>query len=419
VVGFARRRWANWHAVPRWEGAGVWQRLWKIFQAAPLPRHRTLSGFDDRRAHITMPPARQKKKRVRAGSGALFAADDHQNPRRAIDENFTLALHLTPGQAHDGRNFEKLSDRSIPDNVLESAAPTKAYDADRIRERLALDGIQPVIAPIRTRCKKLHYDKAALSRAHRVERFFQQAQTVPPHGDSLRQACETSVPHSISSSLSHHQNREHDLERSPQILWPFFHADGAEEMREVTQRKSLLFLCRHSSLPLRSMVTSLRGTHDPDQRAKPCSGATGCDAASRLPPQRRVLILKTAMELEPRITQMARMERFEMYGWTKIDFSSFARVLVDDRRAERRTHAHFSRCKRRQKFGGPARIEQGERIRIQLGARGTPIQNPVAAVELFAIPSNPSTARQLSAVEWRWIVQEPPGLDRFLVAPGG
>jgi putative transposase len=83
-----------------------------------------------------------------------------------------VALHLTPGQAHDGRQFESLYESLDSDNVLESAALDKGYDADRIRERLALDGIQPVIPPISTRCKKLHYDKALYRERNRIERFF-------------------------------------------------------------------------------------------------------------------------------------------------------------------------------------------------------------------------------------------------------
>ena len=89
-----------------------------------------------------------------------------------IDENCSVALHLTPGQAHDGRQFESLYESLDSDNVLESAALDKGYDADRIRERLALDGIQPVIPPIRARCKKLPYDKALYRERNRVERFF-------------------------------------------------------------------------------------------------------------------------------------------------------------------------------------------------------------------------------------------------------
>jgi transposase len=85
-----------------------------------------------------------------------------------------VALHLTPGQAHDGRNFESLYESLDPDNVLESAALDKGYDADRIRERLTLDGIQPVIPPRSTRCMKPHYDKALYRERNRVERFFNQ-----------------------------------------------------------------------------------------------------------------------------------------------------------------------------------------------------------------------------------------------------
>jgi transposase len=89
-----------------------------------------------------------------------------------IDENCAVALHLTAGQAHDGRQFEALYDSLDPDNLLESAALDKGYDADRIRERLAYDGIQPVIPPISTRSKKLFYDKELYRGRNRVERFF-------------------------------------------------------------------------------------------------------------------------------------------------------------------------------------------------------------------------------------------------------
>src|SRR3954468_9405030 len=85
-----------------------------------------------------------------------------------IDENCAVALHLTPGQAHDGRQFESLYESLDPDNVLESAALDKGYDADRIRERLALDGIEAVIPPISTRCQKLTYDKELYRGRNRV-----------------------------------------------------------------------------------------------------------------------------------------------------------------------------------------------------------------------------------------------------------
>lgn len=83
-----------------------------------------------------------------------------------------MALHLTAGHAHDGRQFESLYESLDPDNVLESATLDKGYDADRIRERLAYDGIQPVIPPISTRSKKLPYDKELYRGRNRIERFF-------------------------------------------------------------------------------------------------------------------------------------------------------------------------------------------------------------------------------------------------------
>jgi transposase len=89
-----------------------------------------------------------------------------------IDENCSVALHLTEGQAHDGRQFEALYESLDADNVLESAALDKGYDADRIRQRLARDGVEPVIPPISSRSKILPYDKALYRQRNRIERFF-------------------------------------------------------------------------------------------------------------------------------------------------------------------------------------------------------------------------------------------------------
>ena len=83
-----------------------------------------------------------------------------------------MALHLTAGHAHDGRQFENLYESLEADNVLESAALDKGYDADRIRERLAYDGIEAVIPPISTRSKKIDYDKDLYRERNRIERFF-------------------------------------------------------------------------------------------------------------------------------------------------------------------------------------------------------------------------------------------------------
>lgn len=90
----------------------------------------------------------------------------------AVDENSPVALHLTEGKANDGRQFETLYQALRADNVLEQVALDKAYDADRIREQLAYDGIEPVIPPINTRSKKIPYDKMAYKERNKIERFF-------------------------------------------------------------------------------------------------------------------------------------------------------------------------------------------------------------------------------------------------------
>ncbi len=89
-----------------------------------------------------------------------------------IDENCSIALHLSAGHAHDGRQFETLYESLDPDNVLEAAILDRGYDADRIRERLSYDGIEPVIPPINTRSKKLSYNKERYRHRNLIERFF-------------------------------------------------------------------------------------------------------------------------------------------------------------------------------------------------------------------------------------------------------
>ncbi len=89
-----------------------------------------------------------------------------------MSENCAVSLVLTPGQDHDGRQFEAVYECLDADNVLEAACLDRGYDADRIRERLELDGIESVIPPLSTRSRKLHYDKGLYKERNRIERFF-------------------------------------------------------------------------------------------------------------------------------------------------------------------------------------------------------------------------------------------------------
>jgi transposase len=123
----------------------------------------------------TSPPARGRSTKKNGGDQALGRSRGGLSTKihaATIDENCSVALHLTAGHAHDGRQFESLYESLDPDNVLESATMDKGYDADRIRERLSYDGVEPVIPPIPTRARKLPYDHARYRERNRIERFF-------------------------------------------------------------------------------------------------------------------------------------------------------------------------------------------------------------------------------------------------------
>ena len=130
-----------------------------------------VSGFHDRAGASS----RRRRAQKNGGDQALgrsrggFSTKIHA---ATINENCAVALHLTAGHAHDGRQFECLYESLDPDNVLESAALDKGYDADRIRERLARDGIAPVIPPMSSRSMKPFYEKELYRERNRIERFF-------------------------------------------------------------------------------------------------------------------------------------------------------------------------------------------------------------------------------------------------------
>jgi transposase len=149
---------------------------------------RTVRGFD----HGAGPSARcwsAKKKGSEQALGRSRGGFSTKIHTATINENCAVALHLTAGEAHDGRQFECLYDSLDPDNVLEAAALDKGYDADRIRERLACDGIEPVIPPISSRSRKLPYDKERYRERNRIERFFnklKQFRRIATRYDKLR-----------------------------------------------------------------------------------------------------------------------------------------------------------------------------------------------------------------------------------------
>jgi Transposase DDE domain len=90
----------------------------------------------------TSPPARRRSTKKNGGDQALGRSRGGLSTKihaATIDENCSVALHLTAGDAHEGRQFESLYESLDPDNVLESATMDKGYDADRIPERLSYE----------------------------------------------------------------------------------------------------------------------------------------------------------------------------------------------------------------------------------------------------------------------------------------
>ena len=89
-----------------------------------------------------------------------------------IDQYTSVSFYLSEGQRSDFGGFENVYQLIETDNVLESAALDKGYDSDAIRDKLAYDGIEPVIPPKQSRCIKPQFNKDLYKQRNRIERFF-------------------------------------------------------------------------------------------------------------------------------------------------------------------------------------------------------------------------------------------------------
>ena len=79
---------------------------------------------------------------------------------------------LSAGNTADCSAFDPLYEELDPENVIEAAALDKGYDSNAIRERLCIDGIEPVIPPRSHRKTPLAYNHEIYKERNRVERFF-------------------------------------------------------------------------------------------------------------------------------------------------------------------------------------------------------------------------------------------------------
>lgn len=166
-------RWASvYMRFRRWEAAGIWRRLWEALREEPLAE--ALSVFMDSTTvrahqHAAGAPGKTAEQSALGRSRGGLTTKIHV---AALNENQAVAIQLTPGQSSDCAQFESLYAALPEENILESAALDKGYDTNAIRERLALDGIEPVIPGRSNRIEPIVYDKIKYKERNRVERFF-------------------------------------------------------------------------------------------------------------------------------------------------------------------------------------------------------------------------------------------------------
>lgn len=90
----------------------------------------------------------------------------------AVNEHQAVAIQITPGQSSDCAPCEPLYKTLPEENVLETAALDKGYDPNAIRERLALDRLEPVIPGRSNRIEPIAYKKSKYEELKRVERII-------------------------------------------------------------------------------------------------------------------------------------------------------------------------------------------------------------------------------------------------------
>ena len=164
-----------WHAIymrwRRWVEQDLWWNILGVLQ--------TLKGVDWKvvfldstivRAHQHAVGARKDKGEQAIGrSRGGLTTKIHL---LCASESDALNLTLTAGQAGDAPTGETLIDALDPRKGVTHAAMDKAYDCDRIRQKLEAKGIEPVIPSKANRREALSYDRAYYKQRNKVERLF-------------------------------------------------------------------------------------------------------------------------------------------------------------------------------------------------------------------------------------------------------
>lgn len=89
-----------------------------------------------------------------------------------INENTLVSIAITGGERNDAPGFEKVFDNLPKEHNFENAVMDKAYDSDKIREKLGGKNINAVIPPKKNRKEQISYDKERYKLRNKVERFF-------------------------------------------------------------------------------------------------------------------------------------------------------------------------------------------------------------------------------------------------------
>ena len=168
-------RWdAVYNRFRRWEGRGIWRRLWEHLQteACPITCHifidATIVRAHQHAAGALKKPGGQAAQALGRSRGGL-STKIHAGCR---DERTGVAIVLTAGHCHESPVFETVFAQVPPEPSLTHAIMDKGYDSDGIREQLVAHDIVPVVPPKSNRRAPRDYDKALYKLREKVERFF-------------------------------------------------------------------------------------------------------------------------------------------------------------------------------------------------------------------------------------------------------
>ncbi len=155
----------------RWVERNLWWNLLEVLQTLKAVDWKVV--FLDStvvRAHQQAAGARKKKGNQAIGrSRGGLTSKIHL---LCASENDALKLCITAGQAGDAPAGEALIDGIERRKGVTHAAMDKAYDSDRIREKLEAKRIEPVIPPKANRREALPYDRERYKQRNKVERLF-------------------------------------------------------------------------------------------------------------------------------------------------------------------------------------------------------------------------------------------------------